>query len=107
MWIKLIDFEGDHICRGSILRFPAKWPYENIVDFMVFDPLDSDKGMGFIVSSGYKGGLISVILPKESDLNLSISAKWLKNNWNHWVYPECNLSDVYLCEGYQVPENLP
>ncbi|RJF93198.1 Imm45 family immunity protein [Sphingomonas cavernae] len=105
--MRLIKFESDVIVRGSVIRFPAKWPYEDIVDFMVFDPLECDTGMGLIVSSGYKGGLISVILPKESEIRRSISAKWLKENWKKWVYPECSVDDVYVCEGYPVPDTLP
>jgi hypothetical protein len=60
---------GDMLFHGSIIRCIGKWPYENIVDFMVLDGIDKDRGVTIIVSSGYKAGLILVNLPKESEKN--------------------------------------
>ena len=30
-----------------------------------------------------------------------------KENWSHWVYPECPVEDVWVCDGYPVPAELP
>ena len=35
-WQKLIDFKEDTIRLGSVLRLPAQYPYESVVEFMVF-----------------------------------------------------------------------
>lgn len=103
----MLEFNGEAIPAGSILRLPAVWPYESIVDFMIFDPLVERKGMGLIVSSGYKGGRILLYFPIESAINRAISTRWLIDNWGDWVYPECKVEDVYVCDGYPVPNSLP
>ncbi len=104
-WCKLIDLPEDNIFRGAVLRFPAKYPYEDIVDFMVFDPSEDGKGMGLITSSGYKSGLICVVLPLESG-ERAISKSWLLDNWKYWVYPDCDVSEVFVIVNYPEP-SLP
>ncbi len=109
-WKKLANIPANENIRcGSIFRFPAKWPYENFVDFMVFDNHKSDMGMGIVVVSGNKSGLIAVHLPKESsgEFNSTISSSWLKENWNYWVYTDCMVDDVYVLDYHPVPEELP
>ncbi|OED47515.1 hypothetical protein ACH42_02875 [Endozoicomonas sp. (ex Bugula neritina AB1)] len=103
--MKLIDSGANSFVRGTVFRLPGKFPYEDLVDFMVFEPSDPDRGQGLIVSSGYKAGLILVLLPKESSIKegkyyLAIEKNWLITNWAHWVYPECDVSEVYVSEGY-------
>jgi len=109
-WIKLIDSKKEHIGRGRVLRMPAQYPYEDFVDFMVFDPLENGYGMGLIVSSGYKAGLIAVLLPLESLGSVStggIETKWLIENWADWGYMDCDVSQVCIAERYDVPTELP
>jgi len=57
-FVKLMDAPGDGLWHGNILRLKAKWPYENVVDFMVFDTLDEERPSGLIVTSGHKAGFI-------------------------------------------------
>lgn len=104
MWkpVKLTDLKKQTLYHGNILRLPAQWPYEEFVDFMVFDTQDPERPNGLIVSSGYKAGLILVRLPKESGLTEigGLSTQWVINNWERWIYPECNVNDVYVIDRY-------
>jgi hypothetical protein len=102
--IRLIDVKDDSIFRGNVLRFPAKYPYEKFVDFMVFRALANETPYGLIVTSGYKAGSISVLLPRES-LNKeggALDRHWIISNWNLWVYPECSVEEVYFMENYDI-----
>ena len=47
-WIRLSDFKEDEIRRGSLLRFPAQYPYESIVELMVYEANDSERGLGLV-----------------------------------------------------------
>lgn len=55
--MRLIDYKKTVISRGAIFRLPAVWPYEEWVNFMLFETQDDDRPYGLIVSSGYKAGL--------------------------------------------------
>lgn len=113
VWIPLSQKkEGDVIFHGAVIRCIGKWPYENIVDFMVLDGIDKDRGVTIIVASGYKAGLILVNLPKESEENNGgyvrcLNAEWLRINWAKWVYPECGIENVYISDGYLPATALP
>ena len=98
-WIRLSEIEDQSLRRGAILRFPAKYPYEDVVDFMVFDPVATGRGLGLIVDSGQKAGLILVLLPEESCFKNrhGLSTRWLRENWEKWVYPETKMKHVYVC----------
>ena len=112
-WVKLVDCDSQNMLfHGAVLRCVGKWPYEEIVDFMVFDNKKTDTGMGLIVTSGYKSGLILVYLPKESESGHEqfidyVNLDWLKQNWAKWVYPNCAVDDVYVFDGYQPANCLP
>ena len=97
--MKLLDYKEKFISRGMIFRMPASWPYEEFVDFMVVDFVETH---GLVISSGYKAGLILVKLPVESQLNVvrALSTEWVINNWAKWIYPECNVEDVHILDGY-------
>ena len=99
-WNKLVSSNEKFLTHGTVLKVLGSYPYEEFVDFMVFDPSIKDKGLGLIVSSGYKAGLVLVILPHESGEH-SLSREWLIKNWQHWVYPECDVSDVYIRDYYE------
>ncbi len=104
MTIKLIDYDQKSISRGMVFRLSAQWPYESIVDFMVIDLADSERPYGLVISSGHKAGLILVKLPAEShfDEGRALSTEWVISNWDKWIYPECDVSDVYLIERYEI-----
>ncbi|QBX81026.1 Imm45 family immunity protein [Citrobacter tructae] len=97
--MKLIDYKNKSIKRGTIFRLPAVWPYEKWVDFMVIDLFETH---GLVVSSGHKAGLILISLPIESASieGRALSTEWVITNWAKWIYPECNVEDVYILNGY-------
>ncbi len=105
-WQKLINFKEKTIRLGSVLRLPAQYPYESVVEFMVFEPNDSDYGLGLMVRSGYKAGLTLVVLPKESRPanQRGLSTQWLIKHWQMWVYPECPIEQVWLNEHPKIPK---
>lgn len=100
--MKLIDYKKMAISRGMIFRLPAVWPYEEWVDFMVFETQDDERPYGLIVSSGYKAGLFLIKLPAESlsDEGHGLSTEWIIANWAKWIYPECNVEDVHILDEY-------
>jgi hypothetical protein len=101
--INLVDMGFCTLWRGNILRLPAKWPYEDVVDFMIYESQDEERPYGLIVTSGQKAGLILTLLPVESVAADSggLSVRWVVDNWGGWIYPECDVSDVYLVDGYK------
>ena len=106
-FVRLIAIDSEaKLQRGTVIRLLGKVPYEAVVDFMVIEGYDPDRGMSLMVSSGYKAGLTLVSLPKDSG-KFEIDINWLKENWSHWVYPECPVEDVWVCDGYPVPTELP
>jgi len=98
-WLDAIDRALPH---GTVLRFPAAWPYEDMVDFMV---VNFPTGMGLVVTTGYKAGLIVVILPSEAMPAgvLGISSRWLARNWTIWVWPDGDAAQVEVLAGYPPP----
>jgi Immunity protein 45 len=88
-WISLFSYKEPALYRGTRIRFPADYPYEDVVEFMVYDNPDSPGGFGLVVTSGYKAGLIDVHLPVEANIGVNvhaISAAWLKTNFRKWVW---------------------
>ncbi|WP_144931634.1 MULTISPECIES: Imm45 family immunity protein [unclassified Pseudomonas] len=106
--VKLVDSLAPAITRGQIFRLPARWPYEEIVEFMVVDIPDEQYGHSIAVASGNKAGLLVVRLPVESRFSgtREISREWLIENWAKWVYPDCPVGNVYLFKQTDVPSNL-
>ncbi|MDC9591021.1 Imm45 family immunity protein [Xenorhabdus sp. XENO-10] len=105
--VKLIDYEQDGIGRGCVFRFPAVWPYEEFVDLLVinFPNPDKDTMHALVISTGHKAGSLLVELPKESELTNSVGLKkeWIISNWAEWIYPECDVNDVYIIRRYSPP----
>ncbi|PTQ90961.1 Imm45 family immunity protein [Agitococcus lubricus] len=104
-WYTLNDYPQPVIAVGSVFRLPAAYPYESVVDFLVFNPREADYGLGLMVSSGYKAGLTLVILPLASQGTWSqgIDKAWLIANWSTWVYPPCTVDKVWLCPQTRTP----
>lgn len=87
----LVDLKGASLAGGDILRLSDNYdtgPGTGPVDLMVYEPwnIDYDGGMGLVVASGYKGGLIHSIFPKESihPKTRGLSVDWLIANWDQW-----------------------
>lgn len=106
--IKLVDYPARALVHGTILRLPGQWPYEELVDFMVFDMPGGDRPNGLIVTTGHKAGLVLVLLPQDSGLKdvRGLSTEWLISNWDKWVYPECNVLDVHIIGRGPVPDSV-
>ena len=104
---KMLDDPSD-IKRGDIIRCKGCYPYEEIVDFMVSET-PGERSYCLMVSSGYKAGLVFVILPRVSvptdNPGYAISKKWMIKNWEQWGYSECSLDDVYLISN-SAPRNF-
>jgi hypothetical protein len=96
---RLLDYSEEYIYRGMVLRCVGKWPYEDIVEFLVCEPIDEDRGFVLMVATGYKAGLINVRLPQECipPGNVrGLSTLWLKENWSTWGYTDCPIDKVYI-----------
>ncbi|MND72099.1 hypothetical protein D3C80_636420 [compost metagenome] len=51
------------VSHGTILRFPAKWPYEDTVDLMLISIPDDESEFGLVATTGQKAVRILVRLP--------------------------------------------
>ena len=96
---KLVDYKNN-LERGLVLRCKGKYPYEEIVDFIITESYMEDKGYSLYIDSGYKAGLRFVILPKESiptgDSGYAIDTNWLINSWDKWGYFDCPINEVLV-----------
>jgi Immunity protein 45 len=94
-WVPLSTLR-EPIGRGSRLRLQGEYPYESIVEFLVFD--GQGEGLGLIVDTGYKAGLIAVVFPKESlhPRTGMLSAQWLIDNCGKWIFPPTRAEDIMV-----------
>jgi len=108
---KLIEVPGDDLANGCVFRFEGQWPHEACVDLMLVSMPDDFSQFGLVVTTGHKAGLLLVRLPRECESVHSVGVRheWLVSNWSTWVYPECDVADVWLLRRYPVPvlPNLP
>lgn len=99
--VKLIGYKKEIIERGTILRCAGKYPYEEVVEFLVCKTYEENCGCSLIVSTGYKAGLTMVTLPPESNPKNGIEGirtGWLVENWKKWGYIDCPIDQVYVYE---------
>lgn len=104
---KLVDYEEVVIERGTVLRCRGLAPYEEIVDFLVCETVDSNS-FQLIVSSGYKAGLRYCLFPKESipdDYVTGLKTQWLIDNWDSWGYIDCPIEEARIFKNI-VPKSL-
>ncbi len=85
----LLDLDDDSLYPGDILRLSDNYdtgPGSGPVDLMAFNPRQDGRGLGLIVVSGYKAGLILHVFPRESThpAGLGIGVPWLRANWDDW-----------------------
>ncbi|MCW4589774.1 Imm45 family immunity protein [Gluconacetobacter entanii] len=99
---KITEYNKD-VFRGGVIRLVGRYPYEERVDFMVFDTMNKDRPYGLIVTTGYKSGLIVCKFPIEcAGKEGGVSIEWIKKNWDDWIYPECPISDTKISDGYKI-----
>ncbi|MDE6679142.1 MAG: hypothetical protein K2K02_08890 [Ruminococcus sp.] len=100
--MKLIDYRGSELYRGTVFRFKGKYPFcEEYVDFMICDyPSVNENNCPFALYciSGYCAGHIEYIFPAEaeSENSKSIDKKWIIENWNKKIYNGCNVEEIEL-----------
>ena len=102
-WNNLIELDEEYIGRGTIFRFPAVYPFDSVVDFMLFLDPYSDSGFSLVCVTGYKSGHHEGMLPEEALAEgevIAISKNWLIENWTKWVYPETQPSEVRVASAY-------
>ena len=85
----LTECGEEALFTGDVLRLPENYdlgPGSRPVDLMVYEPHDEECGLGLLVVSGYKAGLIYALLPVESlkGGSRAICLDWLKREWNRW-----------------------
>ncbi|GIZ52336.1 Imm45 family immunity protein [Noviherbaspirillum aridicola] len=104
-WQKLVSLKARSIIRGAVFRFPAKWPYEGMVDLLVLRLPGDTTLHSLIVTSGHKAGHLLVRLPIEAELPgvNALSRQWIVDNWAKWIYPECDVREVLYAKHYAVP----
>ena len=98
--MKLIDYPEEVIERGILIRCKGKYPYEEVVDFLLCES-KSKNCLQLVVATGYKAGLTFCYLPEESipkDRGFGCLTKWLIENWEKWGYFDCPLENVWLIE---------
>ncbi len=101
-WRRLTDWAPDAVACGAVFRFPARWPYESAVDYLLAQY--EGERLALIVASGIKAGAISLVLPDEAHSGVhAVSRRWLIANWEHWIYPECAARDVFMRNTVSAP----
>lgn len=90
----LTDMPDGSLWAGDVLRLSHDYdlgPGSEPVDLLVFDPRDG-AGLGVVVASGRKAGLVLSIFPGAScgAGKRSLETAWLLRHWNEWfcyTYP--------------------
>jgi hypothetical protein len=111
-WIKLYDCADKAFFAGTIFRFPAGVPYEAIVDYMLMLDNSAEKTeLKLVVTTGRKAGFVNIAckFPDNSYLAgaLAIKSDWLSANWREWIYPDTDLTQIFVMTNYPVPISLP
>ena len=96
IWAKLIDFEKDFLKRGCLLKFPAKYPFENQVVMMVSEGFGNSSETCLVSITGHKAGINPYVIFPSSELPNGLEKRWLVKNWNHYVWEEGNIKDVLV-----------
>ena len=102
-WTKLTELKEENLWRGTVFRFPAFYPFEPVVDFMLFLDSKSESGFSLVCTTGYKAGHFEGSLPKEALSTGKVHAinkNWLLENWSKWIYPETPVSEVKVISNY-------
>ena len=95
-WTKLTEFNKEFLSRGALLKFPAKYPFESHVVMMICEGPERNFNCKCLLTiTGHKSGINPyVVFPESPDGNLR--RNWLIENWNKWVWPDGNITDVLI-----------
>lgn len=102
-WNKLVDLKESSFSRGTLIKFSAKYPFENKVVMMLSEAPDK-QGLCLITVTGYKAGINCYQKFPNLESNIEISAAWLIKNWNNWVWPEGDVNEVFVHENLQADD---
>jgi hypothetical protein len=107
-WQRLSEMENLDLSRSTLFRFAAKWPYEQTLELMLCEGSLPEQINYLNVNSGFKAGLVFLILPSESkaDGGVGISLDWIRNNWKNWIY-DCSPKNVFVCIKGRPKPRLP
>lgn len=100
-WVKLIDIKNESLSKGTLLKFPAKYPFENEVVMMICQSPDKD-GLCLITITGYKAGINCYQKLADLEVFVDIPVHWLIKNWHKWVYLECDVEDAWIHKTLEV-----
>jgi hypothetical protein len=106
IWKKIVSKQESSIFRGTLLKFPASYPFESEVVMMLCELRIGDRQYGLVTITGYNAGINPfVAFPNEcmlDDKSIAFSRDWLIQNWTKWVWPEGDINDVLFCERLDV-----
>lgn len=100
-WTKLTEANQSLLRRGSLLKFPASYPFESEVVMMMCGHPDEGRrlfSIALITITGYCSGINPyVVFPSEAlSGETGVSKEWLISNWKKWVWPDGNVEDVWI-----------
>jgi hypothetical protein len=102
-WLRLEASKNGTLARGALIKFPASYPFEEEVVMMVCETSNTHSSLGLITITGYKAGINPYVAFPDLAQNVddTVGAQWLYDNWQHWVWPEGSPDDVWI-----LPEGL-
>lgn len=65
---------------------------------MVCEAPDKSDRLGLIAISGYKAGINCYVVFPQDTASYRLSTRWLIENWQHWVWPNGDVSQVEVHE---------
>ena len=99
-WKPLLECKEEVFFRSTVFRFPAKYPFEDIVDFMIIEEASAPCGLKLVCVTGYHAGQTETIFPEQAGHGRCVSVDWLQANWQKWVYSGCRVEDVTYIDHY-------
>lgn len=102
---KLLATEADCFYRGTVFRFPAKYPFEDVVDFMLFINPESPSEFSLVCTTGAKAGYMEFNFPVEAlfgNGSKAISKQWIIDNWIDYIYPDTAISEIMVAQNYTI-----
>ncbi|MDY7575716.1 Imm45 family immunity protein [Actimicrobium sp. CCI2.3] len=98
-WIKLVDFEDEYLKIGTFLKFhPCDFfAGERVIEVIMCPSSSNYAAFEFFVTAGHESGKrLSFVPIVKVDKCDYLEKSWLLENWYRYIYPESNLSDVYV-----------
>lgn len=101
-WTKLVDTQKKFLFRGTLLKFPAKYPFEETVVMMICEYKDGGDDWPYclVTITGHRAGVSPYqALPSvcnQGKESIALSTAWLIENWSNWVWPDGEINDVLV-----------